>query len=118
MIEIDTEIHFYFLKNDYCCRNISITELVFVFTGFRFAPVISTVDEEVESQHLRFLAVPPGRTVCDILNGNCIKIRAYTVYMYARVGTPLYGLYRYVRPQMVHVDGRCDGICTRAFASP
>ena len=36
-------------------------------TGFRFAPVISTVDEEVESQHLRFLAVPPGRTVFDIL---------------------------------------------------
>ena len=31
------------------------------FTGFRLAPVISTVDEEVESQHLRFLAVPPGR---------------------------------------------------------
>lgn len=28
--------------------------------GFRFAPVISTVDEEVESQHLRFLAVPPA----------------------------------------------------------
>ena len=24
------------------------------------APVISVVDEEVESQHLRFLAVPPG----------------------------------------------------------
>lgn len=42
---------------------------MFVFiTGFRFAPVISTVDEEVESQHLRFLAVPPGRTAFDILN--------------------------------------------------
>ena len=49
--------------------NIYIAEIVFFFTGFRFAPVISTVDEEVESQHLRFLAVPPGRTVCDILNG-------------------------------------------------
>jgi len=38
-----------------------------LITGFRFAPVISTVDEEVESQHLRFLAVPPGRTVFHIL---------------------------------------------------
>ena len=37
--------------------------LFFCCAGFRFAPVISTVDEEVESQHLRFLAVPPG-TCC------------------------------------------------------
>ena len=28
--------------------------------GFRLAPVISRVDEEVESHHLRFLAAPPG----------------------------------------------------------
>ena len=42
--------------------------LIFVIiAGFRFAPVISTVDEEVESQHLRFLAVPPGTTVFDLL---------------------------------------------------
>ena len=26
------------------------------------------MDEEVESHHLKFLAVPPGRTVFDILN--------------------------------------------------
>ena len=29
-------------------------------SGYRMSPLTSHVDEEVESQHLRFLAAPPG----------------------------------------------------------
>lgn len=39
--------------------------------GFRLAPVISTVDEEVESQHLRFLAVPPATFAEAVERFNC-----------------------------------------------
>ena len=31
------------------------------FIGFRLSPLISPVDEEVESQHLKFLAQPQGK---------------------------------------------------------
>ena len=65
----------FLLENSYC------------FTGFRFAPVISTVDEEVESHHLKFLAVPPGRTVFDILNK--ILICLSILCLFACLSVPL-----------------------------
>ena len=44
-----------------------IKSILTLSTGFRLSPLISPVDEEVESQHLKFLATPPGKYVISSL---------------------------------------------------
>ncbi len=59
------QLEFIVVLNEMCCHRKSVDEWV---PGIRFAvslsgPFTVPVDEEVESQHMKFIQTPPGKPV-------------------------------------------------------